>query len=425
MTKEQKTKNFEPNQSYDPDDDEINLLDYLFVIVKHKMMIFKSVVAAALLSIVIALLLPNIYISTARILPPASSGQSGLSAMLAGSGIGDLASLAGIPVGGASGNLYVGMLQSRTISDAIIDRFNLMEVYDQDYRLKTYDKLADHVTISLGKDDGIISIAVEDEDPKRAADMANAYVEELKKVNIDINLNNAGRERVFLENRLDKVKRNLANAEDRLKEFQEKNKAIRIDDQATAIIDAIATLKGDLASKEIQLGVLLTQQTEQSPEVKSLREGIAQMKSQLRKLEESPSGKKVSDDIFIATSEVPELGVQYARLMREFKVQETLFELLTKQYEVAKINEARNTSTLQILDKGAVPDYKSKPKRSLIILLSIFVVGFLAVIAAFVREYGNRIPEEDRGRWEEIKVLLRFRRKVETVVDPEDLRKGE
>ncbi len=145
--------------------------------------------------------------------------------------------------------------------------------------------------------------------------------------------------------------------------------------------------------------------------MKAAREGIAQLKGQLRKLEETPAGKKVSDDIFIATSAVPELGVQYARLMRDFKIQETLFELLTKQYEVAKITEARNTSTLQVLDEGVPADKKSKPKRSLIILLAVFVAGFFAVLAAFVREYFSRMPAEDRQRWEEIKMAMRLRRK--------------
>jgi len=130
MTEDQKLNNTESIRHQEFEDDEINLLDYLLVIAKHKKMIFRITVVAAVLSIAICLLLPNVYTSTARILPPPSSSQGGLSAMLAGSGLGDLASLAGVSVGGSSGDLYVGMLQSRTISDAIIDKFNLMEVYD-------------------------------------------------------------------------------------------------------------------------------------------------------------------------------------------------------------------------------------------------------------------------------------------------------
>ena len=324
--------------------------------------------------------------------------------------MGDLASLAGISTEGSTADRYVGMLQSRTISDAIIDRFDLMKVYDVGYRVKTYQALADHVTVSLGKEDGIISISVDDEDPQRAAAIANQYVKGLKDLNVRLNLSSSGRERVFLEKRLALVKRDLANAEDAMKDFQEKNKAIRIDDQATAIIDAIAQLKAQLASKEVELGVHLSYQTEQNYEVKALREGIAQMKGQIRKLEQSPTGKKYSDDIFVPASEVPELGVRYARLMRDYKTQEALFELLTKQDELAKINEARDTSTLQVLDDAVVPDKKSRPRRSLIVLLATFVAGFLAVLAAFLKEYFARMPVEDRGRWEEVKGALKWKR---------------
>lgn len=325
-------------------DDEISILDYLLVLARHKKMIVLTCVEAFVLSCVISLLLPNVYTSTARILPPRDQNSS-FPAML-GSMTG-LASLAGLSVGSTSGDLYVGMLKSRTISDAIIDRFDLMKVYDEEYRVKTYDDLAKYTNISLDKDSGIISISVDDKDPKRAADMANAFVVDLKKINLQLNLNSAGRERVFLEARLKKVKHDLGQAEDRLKDFKKKHQVLSIDDQATAVISAIAQLKGQLSSQEVQLGVLRSYQTEQNPEVLKLQDGIVQLKAQIQKLEQSPAGKKISRDIFIPTSEVPDLGVQYARLLRDFKVQETLYELLTKQYEMAKINEARDTSTIR------------------------------------------------------------------------------
>jgi len=389
-------------------DDEINLLEYLLVVVKHKKMIFLTCLVTFILTCGITLLMPNIYISTARILPP-QGDNNGLSSMFGG--VSGLASLAGISVGRRSGELYAGMMKSRSIEDVVIDKFNLMEVYHQEYRVKTYEKLEKVVSISIGKKDGIISVTVEDKDPARAAAMANTYVEELQKLNVKLNLSNAGRERLFLEERLDLVKADLLAAEEALKEFQEKNKAIRIDAQASAIIEAIAQLRGELASKEVELGVLLSSQTDQNPQVIALREGIAQVKEQIARLERSPEGKKVSDDIFISTSDVPELGVQYARLLREFKVQETLYELLTKQYEVAKINEAKNTSTIQVLDSAIVSDKKSKPRRSMIVLAVTFVMGFCSLIFAFIREYGQRMEMEDRLLWLQIKENLSLRKK--------------
>lgn len=390
-----------------PTDDEINLLDLLLVLVKNKRMILGSMIAAFVLACGATLLMPNIYTATARLLPPQQE-KSGLGAML--SGMGDLAALAGISTGGGSADLYVGMLKSRTVADAVIERFDLMQKFEWEKRDDAYQALEQKVQISADKKTAFITIAADDEDPQFAAELANAYVEELKKLNVQINLNSAGRERVFLEERLAVVKSDLIAAEEGLRTFQQTNKAIKIDAQATAVIESIARLKGEVASKEVELGVLLTSQTEQNPQVRALREGIGQLKAQLRKLEDSSEGRKVSSDVFIATADVPSVGLQYARLMRDFKVQETLFELLTKQYEVAKISEAKNTSALQVLDEAAVPDRKSKPKRSLIVLMATFAIGFLAVLLAFVREFGQKMNDEDRQRWEEIRGMMRLRR---------------
>lgn len=405
-------------QSHLPDsrrtavEDEINVLDLMLVLVKNKKTILSSMVAAFVIACVVTLLMPNIYVATAKILPPQQE-QSGLAAMLAG--MGDLSTLAGGAVGGSSSiDLYVSMLKSRTVADAVIDRNDLMTVHNEKYRTIMYQKLNKLVHVSAGKKDGIITISVEDRDGKRAADIANTYIEELKQLSIRLNLSNAGRERIFLEDRLKLVKADLAQAEENLREFQQKNKAIKIDDQASAIIEAISNLKGELASKEVELGVLLSYQTEQNPEVRSLREVIAQLKGQLRRMEQSPAGSKIADDIFITTASVPDLGIQYARHLRDFKAQETLFELLTKQYEVTKFNAAKNTSPLQVLDEAVVPDRKSKPKRELIVTVATFAAGLIAVLAALVREYWQRMSEADRLRWRAVRDLLRMnRRKTE------------
>jgi uncharacterized protein involved in exopolysaccharide biosynthesis len=401
---------YQNNASPNREAEEVDLLDLLLVLVKKKKLILGSMAVAFVLACGITLLMPNIYIATARILPPQQE-KGGLGAMVGG--VSDLAALAGLSVGGgSSGELYVGMLKSRAVEDPILERFDLMKVYDQKYRSTVYGVLEQHVDVSLGKKDGILTISVEDKDPSRAAAMANAFVGELKKLNVEVNISSAGRQRQFLEKRLEVVKHDLTAAEDRLKVFQEKNKAIRIDDQAKAIIEAISKLKGELASKEVELGVALSYQTEQNPQVKTLREGIAQIKDQLRRLEQSSAGKRVSGDIFIATSDVPELGVQYGRLLREFQVQETIFELLTKQYEVAKIEEAKNTSTIQVLDHAFVPDRKSKPKRSLIVLVATFAAGFVVILGACILEAGKKMNDQSLRRWEEIRSLLKPHRKI-------------
>jgi len=387
-------------------DDEINLLDLVLVLAKNKWLIIGSCAVTFILTCIYTLTLPNIFTANARLLPPQKE-SSGLSSMLGN--MGGLAAMAGISAGGGPGELYVGMLQSRAIADRIIERFELMERFEWETRVDAYKNLNDKAQFNLGKTDGILTISVDDEDPQLAADMANAYVDELKSLNVRLNLNNAGRERRFLEDRLAVVEADLTTAEERLKNFQQENKAIKIDEQVQAIIEAISRLRGQLASREVELGVALSYQTEQNPQVKSLRESIAQLKEQIRRLEESPEGLRVPEDIFVSTSEVPELGLQYARLMRDFKVQETLYELLTKQLEVAKIEESKNNSRLQVLDEAYPPDRKSKPKRSLMVLVATFAVGFLSVLVAFMREFGRNLEGEDRQRWEQIKANLRLR----------------
>ncbi len=406
MSENTKTCDASTKLSYD---NEINLLQYLLIIVKHKKTIFYTGLITLMISSGLTLLMPNIYTSTSRILPSQES-SSNLGTMLSG-GVGDLAALVGLSNNGASSALYVAMLQSRTITDAVIEKLGLMDEFKWKSMTLAYTQMLRRVIIEIGKRDGVITISFSSRDPELAAKVVNTYVSELQTFNAQRNLNEAGKERLFLEGRLDIVKADLLSSEESLQTFQEKNKAIRIDAQASAIIEAIAQLKGELASKEVELGVLLSSQTEKNPQVIALREGIAQVKEQLSRLERSPGNTNASTDIFLATSVVPELGIQYARLLREFKVQETLYELLMKQYELAKIAEAKNTTTIQILDKGVAADKKSKPKRSLIVLFVTFVMVFFAVIYVFFDEYGQRMSSADRLLWKEITRQAKFWKK--------------
>lgn len=379
-----------------PDSDVISLLDYLEVIAKRWRMIVKMTVTAFVLSVVIALLLPNIYSSTAMILPPQqdSSMLGMMSAMTGG-----MASLAGDLLGkGTTADLYVGMLNSNTVKDAIINRFKLIEVYEQDYRLDTYKKLDKNVDISAGKKDGIISVTVEDKDPKRAANMANAFVEELGKLTVRLNITGASQNRGYLENRLVKAKVDLSRAEDALKSFQLKNRALDVPDQAQATIAEIAGLKAQLATQEVQFSAIRSRFTDSAQEVKDLKTSTSNLRSQIAKLE----GKGTGSSAIPSVGAVPSLGQEYVRLMREFKIQEAIFELLSKQYEMTKMDEARNVDGIQIIQKATVPDKKAKPKRSLIVLTATFFAGFGSVLFAFMHEAGTQMPEEDRLRLKQV-----------------------
>ncbi len=394
-----------------PAPDVINLLDYLEVIAKRWKMIAKVMAITFVLTAGLSLLKKNIYSSTAMVIPPQKDSLMGMmGAMFGGSGGGlggGVSGMADLLGKGTTADLYVGMLNSRVVKDRIIDRFKLMQLYKQDYRLETYKALDKNVDISAGKKDGIISITVEDEDPKRAASMANAFVEELCRLQVRLNITGAGQNRGFLDERLAKAKADLTKAEEALKNFQAKNKALDVPAQAQATITGVAELKTQLAAQEVQLSALRSRFTDNAQEVKDLKTSIGNLRGQIARLEGSGGGSSSIP----AVGSIPGLGQEYVRLMREFKIQETIFELLTKQNEMAKLSETRDVAGIQVLQQATPPDKKVKPKRSMIVLLSTFAAGFMAVLWAFLNEYGANMCAEDRQRLRTIREMLRIRKK--------------
>ena len=416
MSKENNPQNQKEQLPPDDFDDEINLLDLLQVILNRKKMIFLITVCAIIYSVIMCLLLPKEYTATARILPPneSSSGMSGLLSQ-AGGVLGGLAG--GFISGKSTSDLYVGILKSRTVADGLIDKFNLKELYETKYMADVYKKLAVQTSISISQKDQIISVSVEDHDPEHAADMANAYVHMLDRMNRTLNITAGQRKRSFLENRLHKVKQDLINAETSLKEFQEKYKLVAIKEQTSAVIQGAARIKGEIIMAETELEVLKQFGTERQNEAVMLKSKIVELRKQLTRLEGGLSDKVISKqthednqspDLFIPLSKMPALGMQLIRLIREAKVQEKLFELITTQYELAKIEEAKDINTIQILDIATPPDRKSGPKRRLIVMLYTVVAFFMAVFLAFFMEYIERIKTEDKERYQQIKQGLKF-----------------
>ena len=372
-----------------PDDcseDEINLLELLQVIVKRKAFIIKVCAAAVVLSICYSLTLKNIYTATSKLLPPQKESGGGISALLSQAG-----GLAGFATGGLSGSadLYIGILKSRSVADAVIKRLDLQTEYKTKNLDDTRSAVAGAVKFQSGKD-GIISISADSKDPKKAALLANTFVDELSRRSVQLNLSKAGTERVFLEKRLEMVKLDLTNAENDMRIFQEKYKTIKADSQATVAIEEIAKLQAQIVMKEVQLATLRSSMTDENSEVKALQAGIAGLKKQLGAM----TGRG-GDNIIPSTGNVPGLGVVYVRKLRELKIQETIFEQLSKQYEVAKINEAKDSSSLQVLDEAVTPLRKSKPKRSLIVILSTVTAFFVSIFIVFIQEYLSKISPED------------------------------
>jgi capsule polysaccharide export protein KpsE/RkpR len=359
-------------------------------------MIFKVTVATAVVVVAVSLMLPNSYSATALLLP-AQEDKGFASALTAQ--LGGLADLSGDALGGVStSELYVSMLKSETIKDPIINRFKLKDVYGRKFLSDTYAALDSHTSVSAGKKDGIITITVEDKDPKRAAALANAYVEELKNLKVQLNTAGAAENRMFLGERLATAKADLAQAEEELKAFQIKNKSIQMPEQVKASISGIAELKASLALKEAELSTVRRSRTETNQQVKNLKTLIANMKSQIARLESGTGGGAIP-----AFGSLPQIGQDYARLMREFKTQENIVELMTKQFELAKFSEAKYVSPFQVLQIAKVPERKSKPQRAKLVLMAAFAMGFFSIIAAFFLEYVDKMPESEKIRWEKIK----------------------
>lgn len=381
------------------EEEEINLLELLQVIVSRKMLIIKCCAAAFILSVCICLTLPNMYTATAKVLPPQKDSGSGMAAALL-SQAGGLGALAGgLGMGGTS-DLYLGILKSRSVSDAVIQRLGLQKQLEKKNSEDTRKAVEGLTKFQAGKD-GIITISADYKDPKMAARLANTFVEELERRTVELNLSRAGNERSFLEKRLIVARQELKTAEDEMQHFQEKYKTIKADSQATATIQSIAAIKAQIVTTEVQLAQLRNSMTDESPEVKRTLSALGRLRGQMAAL--SGSG---GDNAIPSLGNAPGVGVEYVRRLRELKTQEAVVEQLTKQFEVAKINEARDNSSLQVLDTAVTPLRKSKPKRSLIVMLSTVTAFFISIFAAFILEYLSKLPPEDAERLDSIKKAL-------------------
>jgi uncharacterized protein involved in exopolysaccharide biosynthesis len=384
------------------DDDEINLMDLLLVIAKHNRFIMRLTGSAALVAVVISLLMDNVYTAKTVILPPQQGAST--ASMVLGQ-LGGLAGLAG-PAGIKNPNdLHIGMLKSRTVADKMILRFNLQQKYEAKTLEATRLALTGATVIASGKD-GFITIEYSDKDPKFAASVANAYVEELDKLNNTLAVTEASRKRLFFETQLKAARASLDVAENALKQTQERTGMIQPEAQSGALINAVANLRAQIAAKEVELAAMGAFATPQNPDYRQIQQVIVGLRAQLAKLE----ANSASRDVKVPTDKLPETGLEFLRKTREFKYQETLFELLSKQFEIAKIDESKDATLIQVVDKALVPEQKSKPKRSLIVMLATLMAFFLGVLLAFVRDASER-ASLDPASVERMNLLRRYLRR--------------
>lgn len=344
---------------------------------------------------VISLLLPKTYEATTSLLPQLESKEGGaLAALLTAGAAGGIAQNLGIGLPGVPTtptDIFVAILRSRVMADDVIGQFQLEGRYDEPTLEDTRDELIERVRITVSKEK-VIKVVVEDHDPQVAADMANFYVANLDRLHRTVNVSKASQNRAFIERRLKETQSSLVASEEALRDFQTKNKAVAVEAQSKAMIEAAATIQAQITAQEVQLQVMSSYLSQDNPELARVRSSIDELKKQLRLMESGKGGKgMVSDDrLHPAMVSVPELALQYGRLLRELKVQETLYALLTSQYEQAKITEARDTPTVQVLDPAIPADRHSRPRVGFNVLMAGVSAFCIAVLIAYLLESRER-----------------------------------
>jgi uncharacterized protein involved in exopolysaccharide biosynthesis len=364
-------------------DDGIDLTELFRALSRRRRLILWITAASAAVALVVSLLLPVYYKAETRILPPQEKG-SNLASQLLGQAGGLIAMAGGVAGGKSQGELFVAMTKSRTVLDRMVDRFDLMKLYKGKFREDARKSLVGFLKVQEDRKSGIISLTVEDRDPKRAADMANAFVEELKSLAGGLAISEAGQRRMFFEDQLRQTKASLSRAEEEIKAFQQRTGMFQVDAQARAIIEGIAHLRAGISAKEVEARVLRSFATTQNPDVQRVEEEIRGLRSELEKLETS---KGSGFDPLMSSGRVPEMGTEYLRKLRQLKYNETLFELLSKQYELAKLDEARDAVVIQVIDRAIPPERKSRPKRALIVILATVAMLFLSVFIVLLLEH--------------------------------------
>jgi tyrosine-protein kinase Etk/Wzc len=394
----------EKKPEYKEDTDEISLLDLLLVLAKNKRLIIGVPAACGLIAVGVALIMTPIFTSKAVIMPPQQQSAGALAAL------GDLAGLAGVGGGGlkSPGDLYVAMLESRPVQDALVDRFALVARYNAEYRQDARKALSQVSVIKADKKSGLISIEVDDEDPKVAANMAMAYVEELQKMTNSLAISEAARRRLFFEKQLEQAKENLKNAEVALRSTQEKTRMVSPQGQISAIFTAIAQLRGAISAKEVEINALKTFATPQNPDLKVAQQELAALRSQLDRLQRDHPSE--AGDYMVPSGRLAAGGIAFVQATRDVKYYETIFELLAKQFEIAKIDEAKESTLIQVIEKAVPAERKSKPKRALIVILTVLSSFMVAILFAFIREaVANAKKDADSvRRLAELKSFLRW-----------------
>ena len=372
-----------------------DLIDFLIVMAKHKKLLFLAPLAAGVIAAGVSFILPDIYKANTKLLPPQQS-QSEAAALLSQLG-GVAGSLAAAGIKNPN-DLYVGMLKSRTVADKLIERYNIKKIYQADTLEKTRRLLEENTIITSAKD-GMIAIEVEDEDRSRVAQIANGYVEELLKLTKILAVTEASQRRMFFEQQLALSKDNLAKAEFKFNSALDTHGVISVDANSRAILETVGHMRAQIAAKEIQLNSMRAFVTADNNEYKRVQEELNSSRAELSKLQNGRPAVDIDKSIG-----VKQAGLENMQILRNVKYHQMLYELLAKQYEAARLDEAKDASIIQVLDVATESERKFKPRRSVIIITSSLVALFAALLWAFILEGKRKAMQEPEraARWEKL-----------------------
>lgn len=360
--------------------DEINLLDLLVVLAQHWKLLVFAPLAAGLAALGLAFSVDPTFTATARILPPQQ--QQSAAAMLAQQ-IGALANLAGTAGLRNPADQFVALLQSRSVADRLIERFDLLRTYDEELLQDARKALERNTRIAAGRD-GLITIDVDDKDRKRAADIANGYVEELGELLKRLAITEAQQRRAFFHKQLESTRDALKHAQQALAAVGVGEHVLKAEPRAAA--EGVARLLAAITAQEVQLAAMRGYLTETSPDFRQAQKELSALRAQLARAEQSepamPAAKAAYD---------------YISRYRDFKYQETLFELMARQYEIARLDEAREGAVIQVVDAAVAPERKSRPQRAVIAVLTTFITGLLVLVAVFTRRAWNNAKATEDG----------------------------
>lgn len=398
-----KTANSVTNSSGSESERSFDLFEIMIVLAKRKKILVLVPVIAAIISGALTMALPNVYQATTKVLPPQQS-QGGATALLA-----QLGGVAGLAAGAAgmksSTDLYVGMLKSRTVADKLIARYDLKKSYDVESQEKARKILEKNTNIVAGKD-GLITIDVEDENKDGVANIANSYVTELLSLSKSLALTEASQRRLFFERQLEISKDNLAAAESRLKKAMDAHGVISVEGESRAMVETMGRVRAMVSAKEIQLGAMRAVVTGSNPEYLRAQGELSSLRLELSKLENGRA--KVGEETGNETGKPA--GLDNIKILRDVKYHEMLFELLAKQFEVARLDESKEPSIVQVLDPAVTPEKQVKPKRIIIVFVSAMLAFLFSLIFVFVVEIKNRMLQdsESAGKLAELHNNLKF-----------------